>query len=874
MDEPEDPLEELVVRCLDLLETGAERGELIEQLAAEHPELKGALARRLDRLEELGLLGESPAEAPRAADAEPEIAGYQLKRRLGAGGMGTVWLALQQEPVKRPVAIKVVRSEMSSARLLARFEFERQALARMQHPGIAQVYDAGSTVDGQPFFAMEFVDGRPLDQVCIADGLPLDERVRLVLEAAEAVQHAHDRGVLHRDLKPSNVLVNEIDGVLRPKVIDFGLAKATDLEAGIEDPNRTVVGQVLGTPHYMAPEQANPGEHDLDVRVDVYALGVMLYEVLTGSLPIELTGASIQQLQSEIGQGMSELPSARVRRSQTSIERKDSRPTQIDFRRLRGDLDWICSRALAVEPSRRYASTAALAADLRAYLEQRPVAAGPDSTLYRLSKFARRRKGVFLASALVAITALAGGATALHYQVRARRSLDWFDLLAERDRVGEVSRRAATLDRVVGPGSEPVGVWLADSGSLLDQRQEIESVLEELRGRAVNPSATTAPERGYEQGRYEVLDTSLTELLAELRDLQTARDEFARLHAFGESLSAPMSDEEGRLWDQASRSIADPEQCPLYQGLRIEPQFGLIPLRRNPRTALWEFVVRWPGLGTPEVVDDRVVIADDTAPVVVLIPGGSFLMGSALDPGDPNYDPDAAGLEGPQRKVSLDPYFIGKHELTQAQWKALTRSNPSLFTPDYNERTGRSLQDIITLEHPVERVSWVEGRRRLRQLGLDLPTEARWERAARGGRDSAWWTGTEPESLRDPIAGNLADQRAARSNQFSAHEPFDDGYLFHAPVDRYAENPFGLYGTIGNVWEWVLDANHDYDSVDPRPGDGLRDAAGADSRLIRGGGFDVVADKARHAMRLTKEATVSSPGIGLRLSRSVRVGDD
>ncbi len=326
------------------------------------------------------------------------IAGrYKLRQEIGEGGMGSVYFAEQTQPVKRPVALKLIKPGMDSKAVLARFESERQALALMDHPNIAKVFDAGTTQDGRPYFVMELVKGIPLTEFCDQHRLGLPERLRLFRQICSAVQHAHQKGIIHRDLKPTNILVESHDGEAVPKVIDFGLAKAT---SGMQLTDRslfTAFGSVAGTPLYMAPEQASFNARDVDTRADIYSLGVILYEILTGSTPIRretARQAALDEMLRLIREVEPPAPSSRISTSETLPSIAATR--QIEPSRLskfvRGDLDWIVMKALAKERNRRYESAIALAQDIERFTNHEPVTAGPPTAGYRVRKFARRHR--------------------------------------------------------------------------------------------------------------------------------------------------------------------------------------------------------------------------------------------------------------------------------------------------------------------------------------------------------------------------------------------------------------------------------------------------------------------------------------------------
>ena len=363
-------------------------------------------------------MAETGASLPRAAEGRrgeglgTVIAGrYTLVEVIGEGGMGSVYRASQSEPVKRQVALKLIKTGMDSRGVLARFDAERQALAMMDHPNIARIYDGGVTPAGQPFFVMELVQGVPLTDYCDQKRLSVKGRLDLFVSVCQAVQHAHQKGIIHRDLKPGNVLVAEVDGKPTPKVIDFGVAKAT--EVTLTDMSFSDVGAIVGTPSYMSPEQADPTSMDIDTRTDVYALGVMLYELLTGAPPIDATqfkrGAVLEMLRM-VREVDPPRPSTRVGTAATLPDIAAVRsidPSQLR-RTLAGDLDWIVMKALEKDRARRYDTANGLAADIGRHLASEPVLAAPPSRAYRIRKFVRKNRGGVIAAGIV-LTALVVG---------------------------------------------------------------------------------------------------------------------------------------------------------------------------------------------------------------------------------------------------------------------------------------------------------------------------------------------------------------------------------------------------------------------------------------------------------------------------------
>src|SRR5215472_9680496 len=337
------------------------------------------------------------------------LGNYRILSRLGEGGMGQVWLAEQTAPLQRQVALKLIRVGMYDDSVLQRFESERQSLASMSHPAIAKVFDAGTTPDGQPYFAMEYVPGLPITEYCDKQKLTIRERLELFVQVCEGVQHAHQKAIMHRDLKPANILVIEVDGKPMPRIIDFGLAKAAGSMA--EKNHLTQVGVFMGTPGYMSPEQANPELQDIDTRTDVYSLGVLLYELLTGFLPsdVQRGDQSLAQKLKRLREQDPPLPSTKVRsdrdRSSAKAEERGTDPGQL-VSLLRGDLDWIAMKALERDRARRYGTPSELATDIGHHLRHEPVTARPASAAYQVGKYVRRHRfGVAVAAAMVVLLA-------------------------------------------------------------------------------------------------------------------------------------------------------------------------------------------------------------------------------------------------------------------------------------------------------------------------------------------------------------------------------------------------------------------------------------------------------------------------------------
>jgi non-specific serine/threonine protein kinase/serine/threonine-protein kinase len=387
---------------------------------------------------------------------EGEVVGpYRVGELIGEGGMGEIYRAEQLRPLRREVALKVVKAGMDTRQILRRFENERQALALMSHPGIARVFDAGATPAGRLFFAMELVGGEPITEFCDARRMPLGERLELFQRVCDAVQHAHQKGIIHRDLKPSNILVEEQDGRARPKIIDFGIAKAVAPDpAGRRATTR--IGQPVGTPEYMSPEQAGPATA-IDTRTDVYSLGLVLYELLAGEHPFDverLRRMNPLEFSTYLRNTEAERLSERAARSADAAAARRCDPTTLR-RDLTGDLDWIVGKALEKEPERRYASASELAADIARQLHHEPVLAGSPSRAYRARKFVRRHRWPVATAAavfIVLIGAIGGISAAL---VRARHAEA--DALRQATVANEVTGFLAGLFAVEDPYSAEPG---------------------------------------------------------------------------------------------------------------------------------------------------------------------------------------------------------------------------------------------------------------------------------------------------------------------------------------------------------------------------------------------------------------------------------
>jgi eukaryotic-like serine/threonine-protein kinase len=495
-------------------ESGEARSSYLDEACAGNPELRRRVERLLQAHASIGSFLEAPAQEIRATLDQPVteapgavIGPFKLLEHIGEGGMGTVWMAEQKEPIQRRVAIKVIKAGMDSKQVLARFEAERQALALMDHPNIARVLDAGTTEAGRPYFVMELVKGTPITNYCDDKHLSVRERLELFGDVCRAVQHAHQKGIIHRDLKPTNILIAPFDGKPVVKVIDFGVAKATGQR--LTDATLfTGFGAVVGTPEYMSPEQAETNNRDIDTRSDIYSLGVLLYELLTGSTPLtkkRVKEAAILEVLRVIREEEPPRPSTRLSSTEElasiSAQRR-TEPAKLT-KLVRGELDWIVMKALEKDRNRRYETANGFVADVQRHLNNETVQACPPSAWYRYRKLARRHQVGLTAAALVALSLALGTAVSVWQAVRAvqaeqlaqeKRKLADENLQKARQAVDEYFTLVSETKLLDAPGIQPLRKELLEAAlryyeAMLRQRPDDPFIIADLATTGLRVSA-------------------------------------------------------------------------------------------------------------------------------------------------------------------------------------------------------------------------------------------------------------------------------------------------------------------------------------------------------------------------------------------------
>jgi len=401
-------------------------------------------------------LSEARAKVPVGEKPGDWVENYKLLEKIGEGGCGVVFMAEQEGLVRRRVALKIIKPGMDSESVIARFEAERQALALMEHPNIAKIFDAGATESGRPFFVMELVHGIKITDYCDQHSLTTEERLKLFVQVCHAIQHAHQKGIIHRDIKPSNILVSTVEGSALPVVIDFGIAKATTNQHPTDKTRFTAVEMLIGTPAYMSPEQAALNTTDVDTRTDIYSLGVLLYELLTGSTPFDteqLLKVGLDETRRVIREQEPASPSARLSKLTdadltTVAHHRHSEPPTL-LRTVRGDLDWIVMRALEKERARRYPTANGLALNIQRFLANETVSARPPSKFYKLQKAVARNKVLFSGIVIIAVMLVVSLLVVSLSLAKERRSRQEAEAASVKSR--EVTRFLEAMLNGVGP---------------------------------------------------------------------------------------------------------------------------------------------------------------------------------------------------------------------------------------------------------------------------------------------------------------------------------------------------------------------------------------------------------------------------------------
>jgi serine/threonine protein kinase len=475
--------------------------------------------------------------ATRAERPGTMIGPYKILQQIGEGGMGVVYMAEQTEPIARRVALKIIKPGMDSRQVIARFEAERQALAMMEHPNIAKVFDAGTTDSGRPYFVMELVRGIPITKSCDEHQLTLKQRLELFLPVCQAVQHAHQKGIIHRDLKPTNVLVAQYDDKPVPKVIDFGVAKAA--QKLTERTMFTEFGQVVGTLEYMSPEQARLNQLDIDTRTDIYSLGVLLYELLTGCTPFDgkrLRSAAFDEMLRIVREEDPPRPSTRLSGAETLPSIAASRsvePARLS-RTIRGELDWIVMKALEKDRGRRYETANDFAQDLRRYLDDESVRACPPSTSYRFRKFVRRNKQGVFAAMLIFLALVAGVIGTTWSLIRERQHSEALQAAHERER--QLNERARQAIETI-TSNEAIDQLTRERELRPEQRDFLDKLIQYY-AESARDAADTEQERSRQALAYFRIGR-MNQVLGRIHDSENA---YRRAVALGRQLVADFPD--------------------------------------------------------------------------------------------------------------------------------------------------------------------------------------------------------------------------------------------------------------------------------------------------------------------------------------------
>lgn len=941
----QDPVyDEVVKDFLIRLEEDAAQGDVLplaEYLSRfpGHDEAiaRGYLAHRGRRHRKVGSsddLSEAPADqiVSLLNDSHGDVERYEIDGEIARGGMGAVFKARDRE-LDCQVAMKVLLRSGSFSE--HRFRREARLTARLSHPGVVPVHDVGKASDDRLFFTMRLVEGRTfrdvIDAVHAKDPeWPLSRAIDVMIRVCETMAFAHSKGIVHRDLKPSNIMVGAFGEVY---VMDWGVAGAAHSLDGSEDAEQfaaestnapdmlTLDGDVLGTPAYMAPEQALGKREEIGPSVDIYSAGALLYHLLTGHMPYAVPGESTS----------SKVILERVRRGELEpIKRKGSH--------LPPELIAIQEKSMARERADRYSDMRSMASDLRAFIDLRLVAAYSEPLLRRFGRWIRRNRELSVGIAIAVTAALI--ALFVYVDQRSERARV-AKLLATQNTPTSVSRTFRDLWPVDAGALPVLRRLVAEASDLLRQRETIVSERQRVMTHALpidlEAPAEHATARKNERAivSKQMLITEFERLIAasdagkeelppnftrefylaeiqlhqkEINDLrngpiaqltfkfddpleQVIYDGLTRLERDFETL-ADSTERPGLLsvmqhaiervetakrmcptdldsrWTELANQMREESLAAKYHGLVLRPQAGLVPIGRDPDSGLLEFAHLMSGEIPTRGTDGRLRINEESAIVLVLIPSGELIRGAqSLTTKIPNFDPLEAPGELPYAAIRMKPFFIGKYEVTQAQWRRLSTRNPSIYSPEKHPELG------ITALNPVEYVSFDDAAPVLATFDLTFPSEAQWEYALRAATDTPWFTGAERESLVG--YANFADKSAAtartcKQGRASWWKEFDDGFPAHSPVNALLPNPFGLYGMLGNVAEWCKDAGPvDPDRSQEDIDDQSRIGTLSGSRPVRGGSFAMSYHETRSAARRHSGTIRRDSDLGLRVARSI-----
>ena len=800
-----------------------------------------------------------------------QFPGHETIALIGEGGFGEVYRCREIDELKREVAIKVIRLGMATREILARFDAEMHALAKMNHANVARVIGSGSTEGGRPYFIMDYIDGQTLHQWIDTSSPPLAERLEVFQQICCGVQHAHSRGIIHRDLKPGNVIITEQEGQTTAKVIDFGLAKA------LTDPltDKTLMTgdrYVLGTWDYISPEQAWSHGADVDIRSDVYSLGGILYRLVVGAPPFEdLRDHHETEILRILKDDSPLRPSRRLGDLKNSIG-------ESDIQALKSELDWIILKALESAPQRRYATVQALSDDIdRHILGTEPIIARPPSTAYQLDKW-RRRHPIFTAMAIVSILFLSAlgilGGIAIEQSTIAENRLGEVMSLSMDQDLDQLIAEATDLwpphpDRILAYEE-----WLDRADELLqgstrtDSTGETRSIpslvvqkqaLEQIRSRAITTDSAPPTFQDSKDGWWY---RELSELIERIEQLHhpehgLAGEGIDPIHGWGvrrrlHHVQQQQADQDRwqSSWQLALLEISNSTRY--SKDLHLSAQFDLYPIGHDPDSGLWEFSHLPTGKIATRDRSGQLTLTPEMGVVLILVPGTTSWIGSQAQSKDlPHFDPATESWEGPPIQVTESAYFLSKFELTQAQWERLTGSNPSGYGPSRLENPLNGTQYRWSGLHPVEQISWNDCQKWLPRLNLQLPTEAQWELAGRGGTDTPFPVG----SLEDLPAGRYHIAYPTSSTSDSNNK-----YPFHTPVGTRPANSFGFHDMIGNVREWCRDQFIEAPL-------GTSPAEDTSLRSFRGGCFVSKAVDSRVSNRPSADPTFLHRVLGIRPAR-------